>query len=101
MKKLIEIFQWHHEGEYEQSFYVVNDEEQFIKDMMEYLNTEQVKEEYPWSDSLSDFLEELQVEPYFLSRMEHINDTYFLNFGYSTGFTLSKRTLDYKSEDIK
>jgi len=102
MKKLIEIFNWKHEGEYDQYFFIVDDEKTFIRLMMYHLNNVRIKEEYPWSESLSDYQEHKQIEPYFLlGDIPHLRETYYIDFGYRTGFTLSKRTLDYKSEEIK
>ena len=102
MKKLIEIFMWQHEGEYEQYFFTVENEKLFIKDMMTYLNTIQVKDEFPWNNPLSEFKNEEQVERYFLlGDTPHLRKTYYLNFNYHSNFTIDKRTLEFKREEIK
>jgi len=103
MKQLVEVFQWLYEGEFTQNFFAVDDEEEFIKEMNKYLNTVAVKTEYPWSDPLYKFRQECAVAPYFLGNMEHLKTTYFLDYnGYGAGkFTITKRTVEYKNEDVK
>ena len=101
MKNLIEVFQWQHEGEFTQCFFIAEDENVFVQEMLTHLNTVAVKDEFPWSDPLMHFKEEQQVAPFFLNNAEHINDTYFLEFEYSSGFSLSKRTTEYKHEAVK
>ena len=101
MKQLIEIFMWQYEGEYEQYFFVVDEEETFIKEVMTYLNTEQVKQEFPWSNPLGEFKEEQQVSGNFLTdRIQHLKDTYFLDFDYGTNFHMVKRTTTFESKKV-
>ena len=100
MKTLIEIFQWQYEGEYEQYFYAIDNEEVFIKEMMKHLNTVEIKEEFPWSDPLGSYKQEFAVKKC-LEGTEHLRETYFLDFDHGSNFTLNKRITEYKHERIK
>lgn len=100
--KLIEIFMWQYEGEYEQYFFVTENEKQFIKDMIMYLNDIQSKKEFPWSSVLSDFQEDNQIEGYFLiGHVAHLKETYFLDFDYQNFFSVEKRSITFNKEQIK
>ena len=102
MKQLIEIFSWQYEGEYEQYFFTVEDENRFIKDVLLYLNTVQIKKEFPWGNILSEFQQENRIEGYFLiGDIPHLRTTYYIDFSYSDGFSIDKRTVEYKREEIK
>ena len=102
MKKLVEIYMTQYDGAYEQYFYTVENEKKFITETLKYLNTVKVKSEHPMYDVLIDFKGECAVEPYFmLGDSPHLKETYYIDFEYSTGFSMEKRTLKYEKEVIE
>jgi len=101
MKKLIEFFKWDFEGEYQQYFYFVENEEEFIKEALEYLNTVSLNNEHFWSDCLVGFKEDKLIESHFLPfGIQHINEYYYIQDDLGM-FTLTKNTITIKTEDIK
>jgi len=99
--KLIELFIWNYEGEYQQYFYAVEDEEAFIKEVLKYLNEVVINTDFPWSDCLIHFKEEQEVEPYFLPGViSHLNEYYYMQYD-EVKFTLEKHTNTVKVEEIK
>ena len=91
---------WQYEGEYEQYYYSVEENKitEFLDQAMTYLNTKQIKKEYPWSEPLHGFAKTKKVTikfgPY--NHVRHIEDLYFLRFDYSGGFKLSEFIYTYK-----
>lgn len=105
MKKIIEVFKWLHEGEFNQYFFVIEEdkEDNFIKDMMTYLNEEVTKKEFPWSNPLDEFRVDNQVYVDFGSNsyITHLKTTYFLDFSYSHGFSGLKSETKRENIDIR
>ena len=99
MKKLIEFFKWDFEGEYQQYFYVVENEESFIKETLNYLNTITINTEFPWADCLTGYMNKHKIDPSFLNS-DHNKEVYFIDYN-NTHFSLTKRTHTYKREDIQ
>ena len=101
MNKIIEFFKWDWEGEYQQYFYVVEDEDKFIREALHYLNTVTINSEHPWSDCLEDFKPEDKIEGHFLSGyIEHLAEHYYINDD-EVKYTLTKTTQTTKTEDIR
>ena len=100
MKKLIEFFRHDWEGEYQQYFYAVDDEEKFIQEVLTYLNTVQINTEHPWSDCLEKFKGGNVIEQHFLrADLDHLNEYYYIQDD-ENKFTLTKYTDIYRQEDI-
>jgi len=101
MMKLIELFIWNFEGEYQQYFYAVEDEESFIKEVLKYLNEVVINTDFPWSNCLTKFRKEHYVEPYFLTGViSHLNEYYYIQYD-EVKFTLEKHTVIERVEDVK
>ena len=101
MKTIVEFFKWDFEGEYQQYFFVTEDEEQLVKDVLEYLNTVHINTKYPWSDCLSEFKVEDQIDNCFIDfQLTHLKEYYYIQDD-DVKFTLTKHTKTYKTEDIK
>lgn len=101
MKKIIEIFTWQYEGEYEQYFFAVTNETKFIEQLIKHLSEVQVKKEFPWSRIVDGFLEHQRVGIDFIdNNVTHLKETYFVDFeGYGTNkFSVDKRVMDYEYE---
>ena len=101
MKKVIEFFMWQYEGEYEQYFYVTDNEEEFVKEVINYLEEVQCKKQFPWSNTLVGFKPLKQVQIDFMdNNIVHLSETYFLDFkGYGTNrFSVEKRVTTFKTE---
>ena len=99
MKKLIELFKWDYEGEYQQYFYVVEDEESFVKEVLKYLNEVQIKEEFYWDSCLENFKEDDRIQSINLvnSHIFHLDEVYFIDY-VNKNFSLSKRTPVYTNK---
>jgi hypothetical protein len=82
MKTIIEFFKWDYEGEYQQYFYVTENEKELVKEVLRYLNEEKLKEPYPWDMCLSSFKEEDRVIVDFgdNSYITHLNRFYYINY---------------------
>lgn len=101
MKKLIEFFKWDWEGEYQQYFFVTDNEEQFIQETLKYLNTVSINKEFFWSDCLVDYALDAQVEGYFLPHaFNHLREYYYIQDD-DGKFSLTKHTNQVKLEDIR
>jgi len=99
--KLIELFKWDFEGEYQQYFYVTDNEDKFIKEVLTHLNTVSINNEFFWADVLTEFQEENKVEGYFLPHpFNHLNEYYYIQDD-DGKFSLTKHTTEVKLEEIR
>ena len=110
MKKIIEFFKWDYEGEFQQYHYVIEEEKEndFINEVLNYLNNVHTKDEYPWADCLTEFKYEDRITlPFKITDgyLEHLGEYYYINEqgGYKDGFTftLNKITFIKKEEEYK
>ena len=93
MRKIIEFFKWDYEGDYQQYFYVIEEdtEESFIKEILVYLNTIKINDEFFWARCLENFKTEQQVELYLDGYIEHLNSYYYIQDS-DKSFELEKYT---------
>lgn len=103
MKTIIEFFKWDFEGEYQQYFYVIEEEdkEKFLKEALEYLNTVTINSDYSWHACLSGFHDTLRVDVDFIHQvyLQHLNEYYYIQDD-DVKFSLSKVSWNYCSEGV-
>ena len=94
--KLVEVYNPLFEGEYDQYFFVIDDEEIFIQDLKEHL--EEIDNEFPMFNPLGDFMEYLQVDVP-LHNQDHLGEFYFINY-WDGKWLIEKHVYELNSKEI-